>query len=182
MSLFEPIGQDAWGEKIGGRRWARLHATHARSVAAAETYSSGADDSCSLGDTSILALVPENRVVCRICPWVKDLVLTLAVVIFSFRKAEDPVCSGWEILFLLVIWNIFERAGVVTEADLPSWVNTALLGEILDVCNHLLVLLYTLDFAIFCLEEVYGPVEVESETHDSPIVEVHCVPTDDRFP
>lgn len=68
MSLFEPIGRDAWGEKIGERKWARLRATHARSVAVAETCSSGADDNCSLEDISILALVRENRVVFRICP------------------------------------------------------------------------------------------------------------------
>ena len=112
----------------------------------------------------------------------KDLELTLVVVTSAFRKADYPVCSEWEILPLQVIWNIFERAGPVTEDDLPFWANTALVEEILDVCNHLLVLLYTLDFAIFCQEEAYGPVEVESDIHDSPIEEVHCVRTDGRSP
>lgn len=112
----------------------------------------------------------------------KDPELTLAVVISSFRKAKDPVCSESEILLVQAIWNIFERAGAVTEADLPSWANTALVEGILDVCNHLLVSLYTLDFAIFCQEEAYGPVEVESDIHDSPIVGVHCVRMDGSSP
>ena len=182
VSLFEPIGRDEWGEKIGGRRWARPHATHARSVAVAETCSSGADDNCSLEDISILALVRESRVVFRICPSVKDPEQTLAVVTSAFRKADYPVDSEWEILPLQVIWNIFERARAVTEADLPSWANTALVEGILDVCNRPRVSLYTPDFAIFCQEEAYGPVEVESDIHDSPIVVVHCVQTDDRSP